>query len=104
MLSTPFQNSDLFHRTEVVADQRSADIAKQNAAATHAQHSTRSQERKREETVEATEETALEHDREGEGQPQGRSRKRKTTEDQKDENNPLMKKHLLSPGHVDLTA
>lgn len=107
MLSQPFQNSDMFHRTETVSDLRAAQAQRDNAAQDYAHVLQQRKEEKRQSAVESTKGIDLDPDQLPERERQ--KRKRQKAKGQKDSNaNPEVESKSVhinrGAGHIDLTA
>lgn len=111
MLSQPFQNSDMFHRTEVVSDLRTAQAQRDQGAQEHAAALQRRREELRESGVEKTKELELDPDRlPDREQPKRQRQKRKkgaangeSSEATPEAEHPIPHRNL-GAGHIDLTA
>jgi hypothetical protein len=102
MLSTPFQNADMLHRSEIVSELRSAQTQRNAAEQQSHLAVTKRQEERKEAEVEATPRTELDPDaHQQEESYQGRKKKRKQSP--KDASQGTTPKNL-GAGHIDLIA
>lgn len=107
MLSQPFQNSDMFHRTETVSDLRATQAQRDNAAQDYAHVLQQRKEEKRQSKVEPTQGIDLDPDKLPERERQ--KRKRQKAKEQQDSdlnvaNEPNIVHKNRGAGHIDLTA
>lgn len=110
MLSQPFQNSDMFHRTETLSDMRAAQSQRDAGAANYAELALRRKEEIRESEVEGLEKISLDPDQQKEHPLPKRERKRQKSKssDEGADHAPtrVQPPHLpnLGAGHIDITA
>jgi hypothetical protein len=108
MLSQPFQNSEMFHRTEIVSDLRTGHTQREDAAQGHAAASQKRHEEVRESVVEETKQVSMDPNQLPEKERQRRERQKSKRKGKSEENSGeaqnTVKHRNLGAGHIDLTA
>lgn len=104
MLSSPFQNSDFLHRSEVLSEMRNQEALLNKASNQHAADTNRKNEQRKEEEVERTTAVDLDPNANGEGQPKQNKKRNPGGLPNQTEGDSARPRRFLSGGHVDITV